>query len=77
MQIPADWKGGLFPHEQAREAQPKGIDVNVDLGVLLDRVYVAPQRPAWFKALVVRVMAKYGVETPVETSRLDERPDLT
>jgi hypothetical protein len=73
---PSDWTSGSFPYNEYLNKQPKGVSVDVDLDTLLASVYVAPGRPAWFKELVVRVMAKYQLDKPIETSRLDERPDL-
>jgi len=74
--IPADWKSGSFPYDQYKDEQPKGVYVSADLDTLIERVYVAPGRPAWFKELVARVIATYALDRPIENSSLDERPDL-
>lgn len=74
--IPPEWTSGSFPYDAYRDNQPKGVTLDVDLDVLLERVYVAPGRPGWFKALVTSVMATYQLDKPIETSSLDERPDV-
>lgn len=74
--VPPDWTGGSFPYDEYKDKQPKGVMVDVDLDGLLERVYVAPGRPPWFKELVVRVMETYKLDKPVETSSLDDRPDI-
>jgi hypothetical protein len=73
---PPDWTSGSFPYDEYKDKQPKGVYADVVLDTLLERVYVAPGRPAWFKELVASVTAKYGLELPIVTSSLDERPDL-
>lgn len=74
--IPPDWTSGSFPYDEYKDKQPRGVGVDVDLDMLIEAVYVAPGRPAWFKELVVRVMNTYQISKPIVTSRLDERPDL-
>lgn len=73
---PPGWTSGSFPYDEYKDKQPKGVSVDIDLEALIERVYVAPGRPAWFKELVARVMATYRIDKQIETSRLDERPDL-
>ena len=52
----------------------EGMPVKMDLNILIERVYISPSAPSWFAILVKRVMNKYGLNKPVEYSRLDEKP---
>ncbi len=51
-----------------------GLSIPTNLEYLIDHVFVAPASPPWFKDLVAAVMEKYGINKPIESSRLDERP---
>lgn len=53
-----------------------GIPIDVNLPTLIERVYVAPGRPTWFRELVACVMKRYELNVPLEASSLDERPNL-
>ena len=46
----------------------------VDLNKLIEKVYVAPSAPSWFKKLVSGILNKYGLNKPVFKSALDEEP---
>jgi hypothetical protein len=74
--IPEDWKSGTPDAEKYAKSQPAGVYVSVHLDTLIDGVYVSPGRPRWFRDLVGSIMRRYGLDKPVETSSLDERPDL-
>lgn len=57
---------------------PKGLYIRVDIETLVERVYVSPKRPAWFRELVHSLVKRYGLaDLEVVASSLDERPDLT
>ncbi len=51
-----------------------GLNVRVDLDRLIQKVYVAPNAPAWFSDLVKGVVQRYGYSFSVAHSRLDEQP---
>ncbi len=51
-----------------------GVCVPVDLHMLTDNIFVAPTSPPWFHTLVVSILAKYGVDSPVTQSDLDHSP---
>jgi len=51
-----------------------GLYIPTNLEYLIDKVFVAPASPQWFKELVHALMKKYGLDKPIESSRLDERP---
>ncbi len=74
--IPPEWTSGSFPYDAYKDKQPKGVSLDVNRDTLIERLYVAPGRPAWFKELIVRVTATYRLDKSVETSSLEERPDL-
>jgi hypothetical protein len=47
--------------------------IKVPVEDLMERVYVAPTAPPWFRTLVERVTRRYGVNKPVVQSSLDEK----
>jgi hypothetical protein len=52
-----------------------GVSVPVALTVLLERVYVAPTSPKWFRELVERMMGRFGLEgIEVVNSGMNARP---
>ncbi len=54
---------------------PRGIGVRVDLGTLIEAVYVAPDRPGWFSALVGSMLKTFGLDDQlVQPSSLDAAP---
>lgn len=56
------------------EGGPTGMSVAVALKDLVTSVYVHPDAPTWFSALVLAVARKYDLPAPVETSKLAARP---
>ncbi|CAN5588952.1 DUF2971 domain-containing protein [soil metagenome] len=73
--VPPAWTSGSFPYDAYKDELDKGIGIEVDLSSLIEKVYVAPGRPQWFKDLVGKVLKTYKLEIPLETSSLEERPD--
>lgn len=51
-----------------------GEDVPVDLAVLLDEVFIAPQAPSWYATLVKKVATRYGLAVTPQQSELDANP---
>lgn len=51
-----------------------GKYIPVDLNVLVERVFVSPSSPSWFKELVESVMSKYYFSKEVVRSNLADRP---
>ncbi len=81
---PFFWKRWGFQHENelrtllkqdySDEAQ-KGINVEVDLNVLLDSVYLFPDSQDWFYKLTRTLMDKFGfTDLELKRSSLGERP---
>ena len=63
-----DTLGGTFISDQS------GLDVSVDLNILIERIFVAPTTEKWIKDLLISVTQKYGVDKPIEQSSLDDSP---
>jgi len=51
-----------------------GIRIPVNLDVLIDKIYVAPQTPDWQFNLVKSLVEKYGLRKEVVRSILDDKP---
>lgn len=56
------------------ETMRHGVQVKVDLDVLVERIYVAPDAPEWFRDLVKSAVSQYGHKFEVIDSSLSERP---
>lgn len=50
--------------------EPSGWDVPVDIGRLVERVYVSPFAQGWFFGLTGKVCKRYGLDVPIEHSEL-------
>lgn len=63
---------GLNPSE----ARQVGIGAHfyVNLEILIEKIYIAPTAPAWFKELVTKMMSKYFLNKEVIQSSLDKEP---
>lgn len=51
-----------------------GIIVPVDLGTLIEKIYVAPNSPKWIHGLLNKVVKRYKLNIEVEQSKLFEDP---
>lgn len=78
---PIWYKRTAFQHEHEVRAilnEPgkttSGINVKMDLDMMIEKVYISPSAPGWFAILVENVMKKYGLNKKVEHSKLDEKP---
>lgn len=67
---PTSKKGILFGVQNDKD----GISVDVNLTLLIDKVYVAPTASTWYRNLVEKVLKKYVIDKKVELSNLDEKP---
>jgi len=54
-----------------------GVEIEVDLRKLIEKIYIAPSAPNWLADLVRAVVKKYGFEFEVEHSRLSEKPGVS
>ena len=68
----------IWPFREPGHADfPSAVDVKIDVGALIERIYVAPQGEPWFRNLVQAVVERYGfAANMVEASDLDARPLL-
>ena len=66
-----DVDGKPDPEASAWDA---GVEVDVDLRVLVEAVHVSPTAPDWFAGLVASVTTRYGFKWDVSQSRLLEDP---
>jgi hypothetical protein len=51
-----------------------GVSVPVDLDILIDQLYVAPNAPKWFYDLVISVTRRYDIAKTISWSDLDKAP---
>lgn len=50
------------------------LNVPVDVSVLIDNVYLAPDSPAWLAELVKAILRRYSLNIPVTNSQMSETP---
>jgi hypothetical protein len=48
--------------------------IAVDLDILIDNIYIAPNAPVWIHALVTKMISKYGLNKKVVHSGLEQGP---
>ena len=60
----------FFVDDRARA----GVQVPVDLQVLIRAVWIAPKAPPWIGTLVEKMLRRYGVDVRVARSRLATPP---
>ena len=53
-----------------------GVDIKIDLEVLIEKIYVAPNAPIWFSELVRSVISHYGHSFEVVHSKLNDSPSF-
>lgn len=73
-----------FVHEQELRAAflkpsitndiPPGLNISCNLNTLIDKIFVSPDSPDWFKELVSSILEKYSLDIEVKRSNLDEDP---
>lgn len=62
------------PLDFSKPAFEYGMNVAVDLDLLIDKVYLAPTSSEWILDLVKSITNKYGLDKKVFTSDLDSEP---
>ncbi len=60
--------------KQGIRGMPEGLDEQVDLKMLVERIYVSPTAGKWFVELVKSVVKKYGFDIDVVLSPLADSP---
>lgn len=53
---------------------PHGVNIEIDLDELIEKIYVSPRSAKWFQEIVKSVTEKYDLRKPIEFSSLDEKP---
>lgn len=53
---------------------PEGVNIPIDLGRSIERIYLAPTTKPWIKELLQSIMDKNGIDIPLEQSSLDANP---
>jgi hypothetical protein len=61
----------VFRYEHDTNRDENGAYLEVDLDILIEKIYVAPTTPTWFHELVQSIAKKYGLKVKVEKSKLD------
>lgn len=65
---------GPLPRGKGLTPPNFGVWRTVDLHELIERIYIAPSSPAWFRDLVEKFTIRYGFEIEVIKSSLDDEP---
>lgn len=53
---------------------PVGKQIPCDVHELIEKIYVSPGSPDWFRSVVVNLCQAYKVHAPIELSRIGEDP---
>jgi hypothetical protein len=51
-----------------------GVDVPIDLKLLIENIYISPSSPQWFVDVVTSTVKKYGYSFPILQSSLNKSP---
>jgi len=52
----------------------EGKKISVDVGILVQKIFIAPNSPIWFLELVKSAVKKFGFNFDVKQSKMDESP---
>lgn len=69
-----DQQRHIASHFDVRQSPPPGKLVPVDLDLLVEAIHVAPSAPVWIHELTRAVMLRYGLNKPLYSSALEQRP---
>ena len=64
----------IFTPEEKEALIHNGIYVPIDIEILVEKVFVSPTSPEWFRELVEAILARYGFDKPVVKSNLYDAP---
>lgn len=48
-----------------------GLKIDVDINILIERIYIHPKSENWYKNLVIQLMKQLGFDFPIEKSDLE------
>jgi hypothetical protein len=65
----------FFPDNEniIKYKQKNGINVNVDLDILLEEIWLHP-KASWHRELIESILKKYGLTKKVNISKLGDKP---
>ena len=61
-------------YKKAQGVYEFGQWYNVELQELIEKIYIAPSSPSWFKLLVEKIVIRYKLNIDVIKSSLDDEP---
>jgi hypothetical protein len=62
--------------KETLDSFPKGLLINVDLDILIERIYLAPSSPQWIRDLLNSILKKYEINKVILPSDLDQTPEI-
>ncbi|MCF8135829.1 MAG: hypothetical protein K9K63_00790 [Desulfotignum sp.] len=65
---------GPLPMDRGISPPDFGVWHNINLRELIERIYIAPSSPLWFRDLVKKFTVRYGFDIDVIKSSLDDEP---
>lgn len=73
----ADFTQIKRPNCDLKETPPDfGVNINVNLEELVEKIYISPLAPKWFADLVKKVIKRYGYDFEVNYSKLKENEEF-
>jgi hypothetical protein len=60
-----------------RTDEPNGVFIEVDLKKLIQKLYISPNSPKWFKDVVKDINSKYGMDAELIQSKVFESLDFS
>jgi hypothetical protein len=63
-----------FPNSEIPSPFEIGVNIPVDLDILIEKIYVSPDSPKWLYELVDKIIKKFGINKPVIHSDLYSLP---
>ncbi|MCI0708028.1 MAG: hypothetical protein L0Y80_11160 [Ignavibacteriae bacterium] len=57
-----------------RETLPEGLNIEVNLNKLIEKIYISPLAPNWFAEVVKNYILTSKIDKPIVHSRLNETP---
>ncbi|HKM70636.1 MAG TPA: hypothetical protein VJX94_11375 [Stellaceae bacterium] len=60
--------------DSSHETMTRGINIEVDLNLLIEIIHVAPQAPEWLRNVVDSVVRRFGYKFEVQRSDMDRDP---
>lgn len=71
MKWPSSGENGI---DLSQNSIADGINIQIDLKVLIENIYISPSSPQWFVDVVTSTVNKYGLSFPILQSDLNKSP---